>query len=141
MISFMISLVPPEPTIVSKSIGLVLSPARAGFHLISASRGVRAVRSGRRLRARGLSRRVATPRAAAWPRRRRRTSGRGYPSHRCGRRLTELIAAQLPQVLVVHDASDGSQVRSCSREPPRGNQYLGRGQHAHHDSMSTSGAR
>jgi len=32
----------------------------------------------------------------------------------------ELIAAQLPQVLVMHDASDGSQVRPCSREPPRG---------------------
>jgi hypothetical protein len=42
---------------------------------------------------------------------------------------------------VMRDASDGSQVRSCSREPPRGNPYLGRGQHAHHDSMSTSGAR
>jgi hypothetical protein len=53
----------------------------------------------------------------------------------------ELIAAQLPQILAMHDASDGSQVRSCSREPPRGNQYLGRGQHAHHDSMNTSGAR
>jgi hypothetical protein len=53
----------------------------------------------------------------------------------------ELIAAQLPQVLAMRDASDGSQVRSCSREPPRGNQHLGRGQHAHHDSMSTCGAR
>ena len=53
----------------------------------------------------------------------------------------ELIAAQLPQVLVMHDPSHGSQVRSCSREPPRGNQYLGRGQDAHHDSMGTCGAR
>ena len=53
----------------------------------------------------------------------------------------ELIAAQLPQVLVMHDASYGSQVRSCSREPPRGNQDLGRGQDAHHDSMGTCGAR
>jgi hypothetical protein len=53
---------------------------------------------------------------------------------------SELIAAQLPQVFMMHDASDGSQVRSCSREPPRGNQYLGRGQDAHHDSMSTCGA-
>ncbi len=53
----------------------------------------------------------------------------------------ELIAAQLPQVLVMHDASDGSQVRSCFREPPRGNQYLGRSQDAHHDSMGTCGAR
>jgi hypothetical protein len=32
----------------------------------------------------------------------------------------ELIAAQPPQILVMRDASDGSQVRSCSREPPRG---------------------
>ena len=38
----------------------------------------------------------------------------------------------------MHDASDGSQVGSCSREPPRGNQYLGRGQDAHHDSMGTA---
>ena len=53
----------------------------------------------------------------------------------------ELIAAQLPQVLVMHDPSNGSQVWSCSREPPRGNQDLGRGQDAHHDSMGTCGAR
>jgi hypothetical protein len=53
----------------------------------------------------------------------------------------ELIAAQLPQILVVHDSSHGSQVWSCSREPPRGNQYLGRGEDAHHDSMGTCGAR
>ncbi len=53
----------------------------------------------------------------------------------------ELIAAQLPQVLVMHDAGDGSQVRSCSGEPPRGNQYLSRGQDAHHNSMGTCGAR
>jgi hypothetical protein len=32
-------------------------------------------------------------------------------------------------------------VRTRSRQPPRGNQYLGRGQHAHHTSMSTGGAR
>ena len=53
----------------------------------------------------------------------------------------QLIAAQLPQVLVMHDAGDGSQVRSCSGEPPRGNQYLGRGEDAHDDSMGTCGAR
>jgi len=53
----------------------------------------------------------------------------------------ELIAAQLPQVLVAHDASDGSQVGFCSGEPPRGNQYLGRGKDAHHNSMGTRGAR
>jgi hypothetical protein len=53
----------------------------------------------------------------------------------------ELITAQLPQVLVMHDASDSSQMRSCSREPPRGNQHLSRGKDAHHDSMGTCGAR
>ena len=53
----------------------------------------------------------------------------------------ELIAAQLPQVLVMHDPSHGSQMGSCSHEPPRGNQYLGRGQDAHHDSMGTCRAR
>ena len=53
----------------------------------------------------------------------------------------ELIAAQLPQVLVMHDARHGSQVRSCSREPPRRDQDLGRGQDAHHDSMGTCGAQ
>ncbi len=35
----------------------------------------------------------------------------------------------------MHDASDGSQVGSCSLEPPRGNQDLSRGQDAHHNSM------
>jgi hypothetical protein len=53
----------------------------------------------------------------------------------------ELITAQLPQVLVMHDASDSSQVGPCSREPPRGNQDLSRGQDAHHHSMGTYGAR
>jgi len=54
---------------------------------------------------------------------------------------SELIAAQLPQVLLGYDASHGSQVRPGSREPPRGDQDLGRGQDAHHDSMGTSGTR
>ncbi len=53
----------------------------------------------------------------------------------------ELIAAQPPQVLGMHDAGNGSQVRSCSREPPRGNQDLGRGEDAHPNSMGTGGAR
>ena len=53
----------------------------------------------------------------------------------------ELITAQLPQVLVMHDASDRSQVGRCSREPLRGDQYLSRGKDAHHDSMGTCGAR
>ena len=53
----------------------------------------------------------------------------------------ELIAAQLPQILAMHDPGHGSQVRPRSRQPPRGNQDLGRGQHAHHTSMSMGGAR
>jgi len=53
----------------------------------------------------------------------------------------ELIAAQLPQVLLMHDASDSHHVGPRSREPPRGDHYLGRGENAHHDSMSTCGVR
>ena len=53
----------------------------------------------------------------------------------------ELTAAQLPQIFMTHDPGDGSQVRSCSREPPDGDQYVGRGQDVHHHSMSTCGAR
>ena len=53
----------------------------------------------------------------------------------------ELLAAQPSQVLVMHDASDGSQVRSCPREPPRSNQDLSRGQDAYSNSMGTCGAR
>ena len=45
----------------------------------------------------------------------------------------ELLAAQLLQVLGLHEASHGRQVRSYSREPPHGDQDLGRGQDAHHD--------
>ncbi len=52
---------PPEPQSRREDSGLVLPPVKAGLHLVSASRGVRAVRSGRRSRARGSSRRVATP--------------------------------------------------------------------------------
>ena len=53
----------------------------------------------------------------------------------------ELIAARLPQVLGMHDASHGSQVWSCPREPSRGNQCLGRAQDARDDSMRTCRAR
>jgi hypothetical protein len=52
----------------------------------------------------------------------------------------ELIEAQMPQVLVMHDAGDRSQMGSDLGEPPRGNEYLGRGEEAHHDSMRTRGA-
>ena len=77
---------PPELTIASQINGPVLAPAKAGLHLVSASRGGRTVRSGQQSRARGSSGRAAAPPAAARPRRARRTCGRGYPSRRCGRR-------------------------------------------------------
>jgi hypothetical protein len=50
---------------------------------------------------------------------------------------SKLIAAQSPQVLVMHDASDCSQMGSYSREPPRATQDLGRGEDTHHHSMDT----
>ena len=53
----------------------------------------------------------------------------------------ELIAAQLPQVLVMHDASDGSEVWSCARESSRGNQRLGRVEDGHNYRMGTCGTR
>src|ERR1700730_10423629 len=68
-------------------------------------------------------------RPAVWCSRRRGPDDYAEPA------AGELIEAQLPQVLVMHDPSHGSQMGSCSHEPPRGNQYLGRGQDAHHDSM------
>ena len=37
--------------------------------------------------------------------------------------------------LGMHGASHGTQVRPRFRQPPGGNQYLGWGQDAHHDSM------
>ena len=39
---------PPEVTVVPQGSGLVLTSVRAGLRLVSASRGVRAARSGRR---------------------------------------------------------------------------------------------
>jgi hypothetical protein len=119
----------------------MLPPVKATLRLISARRGGRAVRAGRRSRATGSSHRAAAARVAAWSRRSRRTNGRGYPSLNADVDSGELIAAQLPQLLVMHDPGDGSQVRTCPGEPPRSDQYLGRGQDAHHDSMGTCDAR
>jgi len=39
---------PPEVAVLCESSGLVLTPVKDGFRLVSASCGVRAVRSGRR---------------------------------------------------------------------------------------------
>jgi hypothetical protein len=149
MISFWISVVPPkiDGTRLSRQSSRswrrvadsFSGRSKAGLHLVDASRGVRAARSGRRSPSRGSSGRVAAPRAAAWLRRRHRTSGPDIPAVDADIDSGDLIAAQLPQVLAMHDASDGSQVRSCSREPPRGDQYLGLGEDAHDDSMGTCG--
>jgi len=89
----------------------------------------------------GSSRRVAAPRSAAWPDDHAEPATADIPAAGADLDSSELIAAQLPQVFVMHDASHGSQVGSCSGEPSRGNQYLGWGEDAHHDSMGTCGAR
>ena len=47
------------------------------------------------------------------------TTGAGIPAV-AGVDSGELIGAPPPQVLLMHDASDGSQVRSCPLEPSRG---------------------
>jgi len=84
---------------------------------------------------------VAVPRAAAWPDDHTEPAAPDIPAVDVDVGSGELITAQLPQLLVMHDASNGSQVGTCSREPPRRDQYLGRGQDAHHDSMATYDAR
>ena len=50
--------------------------------------------------------------------------------------VDSVSSSRLSQVLAMHDTSHGSQVRSFSREPPRGDLDLGRGVDAHHDSIS-----
>jgi hypothetical protein len=67
---------------------------------------------------------------------------RSQPRLTPGLKITiELGAAQLPQILGVDDAGDGSKVGSRSGEPPCGDQDLSRGQDAHNNSMGTCGAR
>jgi hypothetical protein len=134
---------PPELTTTSKSMGLVLNShaSRAGLHLISVSRGVRVVRSGRRSPARGSSRRAAVPKAAAWPDDYAEPAAADVPAFEADIDSGKFITAELPQILMMHDASNGHHVGSCSRESPRRDQYFGRGENAHHDSMSTCGAR
>jgi len=53
----------------------------------------------------------------------------------------ELSAAQLPQILKMHDASNRNHVGPRSCKPPRGNHDPGPGRDAHHNSMDTCGAR
>ena len=110
--------------------------------MISVSRGVRAVRSGwLAITRQGI---ISPRRNALEPRRSAdddaEPAAADIPAAGADVGPGEVIAAQLPQVLGMHDASDGSEVWSCSREPPRGHQCLGRGQDAHHASMGTCGA-
>jgi hypothetical protein len=131
---------PTELTIAAQSSGLVLPPVKAGS--IGSARAAAFAR-------RDLG--GDHPPWIVWPRRNSPVRGVApmtAPDQRprisqppVQTSTPELIAVQLPQVLVVHDASGGSQIGSCSREPPRGNQYLGRVQDAHHTSMGTCGAR
>jgi hypothetical protein len=135
MISFWISVVPPKldwtrlsrqsSTFAAESSGLV--PAgQGGLHPVSASRGVRPVRSGRRSPARD---RLAAPQLPG-PRRapddHAEPAAADIPAAGADVDSGQLTAAQLPQVLVMHDAGDGRQMGPCSREPPRGNQDPGR---------------
>ena len=150
MISFMVSVVPqkidraaepPELMIVAESSGPVLPPLKAGS--IWSARAVAFARCdlggdhapGDHLATSQLPEPRRGPDDYPEP------SAADIPAVDADVDSGELSAAQFPQVLEMHDAGDGTQVRSCSREPPRGNQYLGRGQDAHHDSMGTCGAR
>ena len=119
----------------------MLPPVTAELGLVSASRGARAVPSGRRSRAGIVSPRRSSPSrgvaTTTTPNQRPRIS---QPSTRTSTPVSS-SRRSLPQVILMHDASHGSQVRPHSGEPPRGDQDLGRGQDAHHDSMGTCGVR
>jgi hypothetical protein len=103
---------PPEPAIVPESIGLGLSPVMAGS--IWSARAAAFARCelgcdhapGDRLAASQLPE----------PRRGRddhaEPAAADIPAVGADVDSGELIATQLPQILVMHDASDGSQVRS-----------------------------
>ena len=106
----------------------MLLPVKAGLHLVSASRGVRAVRVWAAITRQGIvSPRGSSPSPRRGPDDHAEPAAADIPAVDADVESGELIAAQLPQVLLMHDASDGSQMRSCSREPPRGDQYLSRG--------------
>jgi hypothetical protein len=150
MIFFWISVVPPkidwtrlrlQSTIVAESSELVLPPVKADS--IWSAQAVAFARcdlggdhaSGDRLAASQLPGPRRGPDDDAEP------AAADVPAIDADVDSGEPVAAQLPQVLVIHEASDGSQVRSCFREPSRGDQCLGWGQDAHHDSMGTCPAR
>ena len=89
----------------------------------------------------GSSGRVVAPRSAAWPDDHAEPVAADIPAVNIDIDPGELIATQLPQNFVMHDASHSSQVGTRSGQPPRCNQDLGRGQDAHHHSMGTGRAR
>jgi hypothetical protein len=107
--------------------------------LISASRGVRAVRSSLRSRAVESSRRAARPEPQHGLDDYAKPAAADIPAIGVDVDSGELSVAQLSQVLAMHDASDGGQVGSCSRKPPRPSASR-RGQDTHHDSVGTCGA-
>jgi hypothetical protein len=111
---------PPELTIASEISGPVLAPVKPGS--IWSARAAAFARCdlggdhapGDRLAASQLSGPRRGPDDHAEP------AAADIPAADADVDAGELLAAQLPQVLGVHDPSHGSQVRSCSREPPRG---------------------
>ena len=132
---------PQELTIAAESSGLVFRPVKAGF--------IGSARAAAFARCDLDGDHAPWDRLAAWqlpgPRRgpddHAEPAAADIPAAGADVDAGELTAAQLPQVLVMHDGSGGRQVGSCSREPPRGDQYLRRGKDAHHNSMGTCGAR
>ena len=132
---------PPELPIVPKSSGLVLPPVKAGsvWSARAAAFAWRDLGGDHPPRDRLAAAQLPQPRRS--PDDHAEPAAADIPAIGADLGSGELIAAQLPQVLGMHEASHGSQVRPCSREPPRGNQHLGRSQDAHPDSMGICGAR
>ena len=131
---------PPRLTIVAENSG-PSAPVMAGSHLVSASRAFAWCDLG--------GDHAPWDRLAAWqlpgpqrdPDDHAEPAAADIPAVDTDVDSGELIAAQLPQVLLSYDVSHGSQVLSCSGEPPCGDQYLSRGEDAHHHSRATRGAR
>jgi len=92
---------------------------QGGLHLVSASRSVRPARSGRRSPARDRLAAAQLPESRRGPDDDAEPATADIPAVDADVDSGELIAAQLPQVLVMHDARDGSQIGSCSKGPPR----------------------
>jgi len=95
---------------------------QGGLHLISASRGARGAIWAAITRHGIVSPRGNSPVRGVTPTMTPNQQPRiSQPSTRMSTPI-EFIAAQLPQVLVMHGVGDVGQVGSCSGEPSRGNQ-------------------